>query len=131
MCRRKNNQNPNDFAQLKELILYKKFRIPGESEKCLKYLTDQDTYKIFILNNKTQLTSKGYWENKFDGIVVDWNLWFDCNLLESKVVNTPILFSTGTEKGGGGGAKFYISPQIMKNEGLNSTFSPKIVKMWV
>ena len=35
------NQNPNDFAQLTESILYKMFRIPGESEKCLKYLTAQ------------------------------------------------------------------------------------------
>ena len=77
------NQNPNDFAQLRESILYKKFRIPGESEKFPKDVTAQDIYKIFILNYKTQVNSEGYWENKFSGNVIDWNLWFDCNFVNN------------------------------------------------
>ena len=34
----------------------------------LKDLTAEDVYKIYILNNKTQVNSKGYWEYKFDGM---------------------------------------------------------------
>ena len=62
-------------------MLYKKSR----SEKCLKDLTAQDIYQIFIFYIKTWVNTKGYWENKFDGNVIDWNLWFDCNF-----VNNPI-----------------------------------------
>ena len=62
-------------------MLEMEFKIPNAGTKSLSDLTSGDVYNILLLNRKTELKSKEYWNRKFINMNIDWEDWFSQNFV--------------------------------------------------
>ena len=57
-------------------MLEMEFKIPNAGTKSLSDLTSRDVYNILLLNTKSEIKSKEYWNRKFINMYIDWEDWF-------------------------------------------------------
>ena len=62
-------------------MLEMEFKIPNAGTKSLSDLTSRDVYNILLLNRKTEIKSKEYWNRKFINMNIDWEDWFSQNFV--------------------------------------------------
>lgn len=64
----------------KEFLLQQLFSIPSLGEKSLAELSSKDLYKIFSIQNTTEIKTKSYWCENFGLNEIDWETWISVNL---------------------------------------------------
>ena len=65
----------------KDFILDYVINIPNSETKTLKDMSSKDIYNVFNLSNPPIIPSHNYWSEKFDNDDINWDSWYEVNII--------------------------------------------------